>query len=240
MKEDVEGVFQNVAPYYDRMNDLMSLFQHHRWKETFVKCACTPFAQLSKLRVLDLAAGTGDIASLLQQSLGERCSHLDAVDPSAAMIAEGQRKNPQANWAWHEAAGEALPFKEGCFDLVTMAFGLRNTQRMETVLQEICRVLKPGGWFFCLEFSQPQSPLMEGLYQIYAHTWIPFLARFVARDVASYRYLVKSIEAFPGAPLLEDAFKAHALQETGFQALAGGIVAIHWGRRAPSEQELVI
>ncbi|KAK9813099.1 hypothetical protein WJX72_009000 [[Myrmecia] bisecta] len=240
----VGEVFRSVAPSYDIMNDLMSAGLHRLWKDRLVSKLC-PFAGMQHL---DVAGGTGDIAfrvleairraeTDVQQQSGEPHPSPGVVtvcDINPAMLEEGKKKAIAAKYdlqglRWQEGNAEALPFQDHSMDGYTIAFGIRNVTHIDKALQEAHRVLRPGGRFLCLEFSQVVLPGLRELYDLYSMNVIPKIGRVVANDEASYQYLVESIRRFPDqdtfAGMVEDA----GLQQVEYENLSGGIVAIHSG-----------
>lgn len=220
----IRATFRAVAPRYDLMNDLMSLGIHRGWKTSFVREAAARPGEAA----LDLAGGTGDVAF----RLAARGATVTVADPSREMMACGQARPGGDRLAWIEAEAEALPFADASFDLVTIAFGIRNATRLDTALSEIRRVLRPGGRFFCLEFSEPAAWLAP-FYRLWSRTAIPVLGAAVSGRREAYRYLVESIGRFPD----QSAFAA-IVTRNGFAAvdwvdLSFGIAAIHRGTRAP-------
>ena len=238
----VQDIFERVSGAYDVMNDLMSLGIHRCWKDTFV--SSLPLARLyaaqasdplSPLPILDMASGTGDIARRLLHETARLQIPLELTraDLNHQMLREGQKKSAHTPTQGTYVCTDATqtPFQDHAFGLYTIAFGLRNVTDQSGALQEAWRVLRPGGFFYCLEFSHVNSPLMTGLYDLYAATWIPFLGKYIAKDPEAYDYLVQSIRSFPPASLLETMVCEAGFQQTGFRTLAGGIVAIHWGQK---------
>ncbi len=224
----VRQVFDSVAENYDLMNDLMSLGVHRLWKRYFLGASGIKPGQV----VLDLAGGTGDIASLLSQRVG-RSGTVLLSDINPAMLSQGRRRLEDegriGNLKFALANAEQLPFRNHQFDAVTMAFGLRNVTDKEGALREIRRVLKPGGRALILEFSQVKLPLLSKIYDQYSFSVLPLLGRLVADDEDSYRYLAESIRKHPGQEALADMMVSAGLQHVRYQNLNGGIVAIHEG-----------
>ncbi|HAU29476.1 MAG TPA: bifunctional demethylmenaquinone methyltransferase/2-methoxy-6-polyprenyl-1,4-benzoquinol methylase UbiE [Rhodospirillaceae bacterium] len=224
----VGRVFEDVAPHYDLMNDLMSLGLHRLWKAAFVR-KIHPRAGEA---ILDLAGGTGDIAF----RLADAGANVTVCDINPAMLEEGQKRQldkgrMMAPISWVEGNAECLPFDAQTFDAASIAFGLRNVSRMDDALAEIHRTLKPGGRFACLEFSMPEHPLLKTAYDLYSADIIPALGEAVAQDREAYAYLVESIRKFPDAKNL-----ARRMEKAGFgtvhhETLMGGICAIHTGWR---------
>jgi demethylmenaquinone methyltransferase/2-methoxy-6-polyprenyl-1,4-benzoquinol methylase len=223
----VGDVFARVARRYDLMNDLMSGGLHRRWKDRFV-AQVRPRADEA---ILDLAGGTGDIAFRLVRS----GAHVTVADINPEMLAVGRQRAAKRGLTgldWREANAEALPFDDGSFAAVTIAFGIRNVTHIDAALREAFRVLAWGGRFYCLEFSTTQWPGFARLYDLYSMQLVPRIGATVARDADAYRYLVESIRRFPDM----DSFSA-MIAEAGFARvkatpILGGAVAIHSGWKA--------
>jgi demethylmenaquinone methyltransferase/2-methoxy-6-polyprenyl-1,4-benzoquinol methylase len=229
----VNDVFAKTVEHYDQMNDLMSGGLHRLWKDDFVAGLNLKGAR-RPLRCLDVAGGTGDIALRMLAEAGEH-SEVVVADISAAMVAEGRKRMRSegvgGRCRFVVANAEALAFPERHFDCYTIAFGIRNLTRIEAALSEAFRVLKTGGRFLCLEFSQPQLPGLESLYDAYSLTVIPALGKVVTGNGAPYRYLVESIRRFPSREALAAMLMAAGFSRVAFRTLTGGIVAIHSGWR---------
>jgi demethylmenaquinone methyltransferase/2-methoxy-6-polyprenyl-1,4-benzoquinol methylase len=227
-KPMVRAVFDSVAPSYDIMNDLMSLGIHRVWKRIFVNVLRpSPHHTL-----LDLASGTGDIVMGWQKHGG---GPVIATDINQAMLATGRNRliakgfGPNIHYAVADA--ESLPIPSASVDRVSMAFGLRNCTDKDAVLAEARRVLRPGGRFFCLEFSKLNIAVLEGAYQRWSFDVLPFIGGKVAKDSESYRYLAESIRMFPDQEKLLQMMRNAGLERVSHQNLSGGIVAIHSGWR---------
>ena len=222
----VTNVFERVASRYDIMNDVMSLGLHRIWKHRFVESV-----PLRKEGVyLDVASGTGDIAQFLYKrlkSFGMNPS-LIASDINPAMIEVGQKRYPHLSWLLANA--EALPLEDNSVDVYTIAFGLRNVTQREKALSEALRVLRPGGKFSCLEFSQVHAPL-QTLYDVYSFHIIPKMGEWIAQDKESYQYLSESIRTFPTREALLELMKEAGFQRSSYQTYTGGVVALHTGYR---------
>ena len=226
----VDEVFHKVATRYDLMNDLMSGGLHRVWKDIFVARVKPP--RQARFRHLDVAGGTGDIAFRVAKA-GSRLTEITVLDINADMLKVGRQRAAkrgfEAKLAFVEANAEDLPFEDNSFDAYTIAFGIRNVPRIEKALSEARRVLKRGGKFLCLEFSQVDVPLLDKLYEAYSFRAIPLLGRLVTGDADSYRYLVESIARFPDAESFRGKIAAAGLERAAFTRLSGGIVAIHSG-----------
>lgn len=223
-QQRVGEVFSRVASRYDIMNDAMSLGMHRLWKDTLVN-AVTPRAGMD---ILDMAGGTGDIAKRMLK----RGARVTLCDINADMLTVGRDRLLDAglnhNLAISTANAESLPFADNRFDAYTIAFGLRNVTDIPAALREAHRVLKPGSSFFCLEFSKPDAWLAP-IYDKYSFHVIPWLGEKIAKDEASYRYLVESIRRFPPQEELCEWMRTAGFQRVSYRNLNGGIVALHRG-----------
>lgn len=238
--EQVREVFKSVASRYDMMNDVMSVGVHRLWKNTFVDRA-VPFAGM---KVLDVAGGTGDIAfrmlgklNVLDGAAGyERDQAVSSVvvsDISPDMLEEGKKRAMQYTnhdkLQWVTADAEKLPFEDGSFDLYTVAFGVRNMTHKDRALAEAFRVLRHGGRYMCLEFSQVTNPMLSTLYDAYSFAVIPTMGRLVAADSNSYQYLVESIRKFPDQKSFAEMITQAGFSQVTYENMTGGMVAIHSG-----------
>lgn len=215
----VRSVFDRVASRYDLMNDLMSMGMHRLWKWLF----CREVKQAQGLMFVDLAAGTGDIAEALVDGLRE----ITLVDPSDKMLQVAEKRLGSA-CRYLIAAGENLPFNDNSVDVLTISFGIRNATDIQQCLQEISRVLKPGGAFLCLEFSTPY-PWLAPLYNAWSRLVIPRLGAAVAGHPDAYHYLIESIREFPAQEEMSDLLRNVGLGNVSFTNLTFGIACIHRG-----------
>jgi demethylmenaquinone methyltransferase / 2-methoxy-6-polyprenyl-1,4-benzoquinol methylase len=226
----VAGVFDSVARRYDLMNDLMSVGLHRTWKDFTLRMANLRPGD----RALDVAGGTGDLAAGLARQVGADGLTV-LTDINETMLARGRdrliNEGHVANVRFAQANAEALPFADGTFDCVTIGFGLRNVTDKPAALASMRRVLKPGGQLLVLEFSHPTSSALKPLYDTYSFRVLPFLGKLVARDEASYRYLAESIRMHPDQEKLLAMMREAGFEDCSYHNLAGGIVAVHRGRR---------
>lgn len=221
----VRGVFDSVASKYDLMNDLMSGGLHRAWKAYTVLVANLKQGE----RVLDIAGGTGDLALAFARKVG-RSGQVVHTDINEAMLRVGRDRLLDAGVILPTGVcdAEKLPFRDGHFDLVSVAFGLRNMTHKDLALAEMCRVLRPGGRLLVLEFSTVAPPL-EKLYDWYSFKVLPRLGQWVAGDADSYRYLAESIRMHPGQEELKALMKKSGFNHVDFHNMTGGVVALHVG-----------
>jgi demethylmenaquinone methyltransferase / 2-methoxy-6-polyprenyl-1,4-benzoquinol methylase len=220
----VRGVFSSVAPRYDLMNDLMSGGMHRLWKDEFVRRVRPRPGEL----ILDMAGGTGDIAF----RLARRGAVVTVADINPEMLAIGVDRATRRGiegLTWAEENAEALTFEDSRFDAYTIAFGIRNVTHISRALEEAHRVLRTGGRFFCLEFSQTRWPGFSEAYRRYSRHVVPRLGRIIARDPDSYRYLIESIERFPDMAAFGRMIGQSGFSRVSAQPILGGLVAIHSG-----------
>ena len=224
-KRRVRGVFDSVAGRYDLMNDLMSAGLHRLWKRFAVEAT----GVRPGMRVLDLAGGTGDLARLFAERVGPE-GEVVHTDINGAMLAEGRDKllNAGRTLPTAQCDAERLPFADGRFDCVSIAFGLRNVTHKDVALAEMRRVLKPGGVAAVLEFSRVWQPLAPA-YDWYSFKVIPRIGKLVAGDDASYRYLAESIRMHPDQQTLQTMMNAAGFDRVVVHNLAAGVVALHLG-----------
>jgi demethylmenaquinone methyltransferase / 2-methoxy-6-polyprenyl-1,4-benzoquinol methylase len=221
----VRGVFDSVASRYDVMNDVLSLGLHRVWKAYTVAVANLRPGQ----RALDIAGGTGDLAQAFAKAVGEE-GRVVLTDINEAMLRTGRDRLLDAGVVMPTAVcdAEKLPFAEAAFDVVSVAFGLRNMTHKEVALKEMARVLKPGGKLLVLEFSKP-APLLQKPYDFYSFKVMPLLGKWIAKDEASYQYLAESIRMHPDQATLKAMMKGAGFGHVDVHNLAGGIVALHVG-----------
>ena len=238
MQEDekqglVNEVFSKVASRYDQMNDLMSAGLHRLWKDDFI-AMLNPPQNDRPFRALDVAGGTGDIAFRIAR-IGGAGTHVTIADISPEMVNEGKLRAEKDGLLeridFTVGNAEALEFPDMSFDSYTIAFGIRNVTHIDKALAEAYRVLKPGGRFLCLEFSNVDVPGLKQIYDAYSFTVIPAMGKAVTGDGHPYRYLVESIRMFPSANDFEAMMNEAGFSRTSHRMLTGGVVAIHSGWR---------
>ncbi len=227
--QKVMGVFSSVASQYDVMNDLMSCGLHRLWKRQLFNIAAVGAGN----RVLDVAAGSGDLSIGLAKKMGSS-GRVILTDLNGPMLAEGARRIIDAGLLPGRADciqsdGTKLAFAENSFDCVTIAFGIRNFVDIGAGLAEFYRVLKPGGQFICLEFSRPVLPLLEVAYDTYSFNVIPLIGEKVTGDRESYQYLVESIRRFPDQQRFSKLIATAGFDLIKHDNMTGGIVALHRG-----------
>lgn len=228
----VDDVFHKVAARYDLMNDVMSGGLHRLWKDAMVAWLSPPRTARKPFRVLDMAGGTGDIATrIVDRADGN--AKVTVSDINASMLGVGaeraKKRGLDGKLEFIEANAEDLPFENGAYDAYTIAFGIRNVPRIDVALKEAYRVLKPGGRFLCLEFSMVDIPAFDRFYDAYSLNVIPVLGRVFAGDGEPYRYLVESIRTFPHQERFAKMIRDAGFERVEYRNLSGGIAAIHSG-----------
>jgi len=226
----VDAVFHKVAERYDLMNDLMSGGLHRLWKDGLVAWLNPP--KRHGWRVLDVAGGTGDVAFRIVEA-SARNAHATILDINGSMLGVGRERAEKLGLSgsteFVEANAEDLPFDDDSFDAYTIAFGIRNVPRIEVALAEAYRVLKPGGRFLCLEFSEVDMPLLDKVYEAWSFNAIPRIGQMVTGDGEPYSYLVESIRKFPNQRDFADMIRHAGFERVDFRNYSGGIAALHSG-----------
>ena len=220
----VQKVFSKVAKNYDLMNDLMSFGSHRFWKKKFVEIINPKKNEI----IIDIGSGTGDIAKNILKTKFNGELHL--LDLNSQMLNIGKstiRKNK--NVYFHQGNAEDLKFKNNTFDKYAIAFCLRNITNIEKSIEEALRVLKPGGIYFCLEFSSPNSILTSQLYKKYRTRILPWIGKLISRNKEAYKYLSESIDLFPNQEKLKYIIEKIGFSSVSYINLFDGIVAIHKG-----------
>jgi demethylmenaquinone methyltransferase/2-methoxy-6-polyprenyl-1,4-benzoquinol methylase len=229
----VRGVFDSVASRYDLMNDLMSAGVHRLWKDA---TAARLNPQPGEV-IIDCAGGTGDMArrfAKLARAAQERRGGPDAqimiMDYNAEMIAAGRTKGGEPEITWNVGDAQRLPLPDACADAYVISFGIRNVTDVQAALFEARRVLKPGGRFLCLEFSQPATEMLRKAYDAYSFKVIPQIGEWVTKDRDSYQYLVESIRRFPDQRTFVSMIEKAGFSRAGYTNFTGGVAALHHGR----------
>lgn len=227
----VAEVFHSVAGKYDLMNDLMSLGIHRLWKRFTIELSGVRPGQ----QVLDIAGGTGDLARAFHREVGAQ-GQVVLADINSSMLNVGRDKlldsGVSARMAFVQANAECLPFAPGSFDLITIAFGLRNVTDKDAALRSMHQSLKPGGRLLVLEFSKPVHEPLAKVYDTYSFTLLPLMGKLVANDADSYRYLAESIRMHPDQGTLKGMMENAGFVDCDYHNLTGGIVALHRGFKA--------
>jgi demethylmenaquinone methyltransferase/2-methoxy-6-polyprenyl-1,4-benzoquinol methylase len=220
----VNSVFSKVHNNYDLMNDLMSLGVHRLWKKNLIDW----MNPQPDNRIIDVAAGTGDLAKMISKKNMDK-NIFCCVEPNREMFETGKQKLKSfTNIKWYLNSAEKLPFKEGTFDFYTISYGIRNVTNINKCLEEAYRVLKPGGRFFCLEFSKVENEILNFLYQKYSKL-IPLIGKIIVGSQEPYEYLISSIDKFYSQNELADLLKKNKFSNIEFRNLSSGISAIHSG-----------
>ena len=223
----VDNVFTSVTERYDLMNDLMSFGLHRFWKKYFLLCSNIKKGE----KVLDLAAGTGDITKLISKAVGDS-GKVISCDINYAMLSQGRDNLIDAgfmkNIFYVQSDAQSLSFQENSFDHVTIAFGLRNTANISKALESIYKILKPGGSLQVLEFSKAEK-IIERPYSAFLNKVIPLLGKYVAKDEDSYKYLAESIDMHPSQNDLIKLMENSNFKNCKYNNLSFGVVSIHKG-----------
>jgi demethylmenaquinone methyltransferase/2-methoxy-6-polyprenyl-1,4-benzoquinol methylase len=220
----VNSVFSKVHANYDLMNDLMSLGVHRLWKKNLINWMNPQPGD----QIIDVAAGTGDLAKMISKK-NDNKNMFCCVEPNKGMLEVGKKKlESLTNIKWYLNFAEKLPFKEDTFDFYTISYGIRNVTDINQCLREAYRVLKPGGRFFCLEFSKVKNEILNLLYQKYSKL-IPLIGKIVVGSEEPYEYLVSSIEKFYSQNELVNLLENNKFANIEFRNLSSGISAIHSG-----------
>ena len=220
----VGQVFSSVASKYDVMNDAMSGGTHRLWKDRFVRRVKPQDGE----DILDMAGGTGDIAFRMVDS----GANITVADINSEMLAAGIDRaldKDENRLVWSEQDAENLKFPDSSFDAYTIVFGIRNVTHIERVLAEAHRVLRYGGRFYCMEFSQTKWPGFDKVYDTYSHKILPKIGKAIAGDEDSYRYLAESIAKFPPMEKFESMIRGAGFEQTKIEPMMGGLVCIHSG-----------
>ncbi len=230
----VRRVFDQVADHYDVMNDLMSGGVHRIWKDMAVARVNPQPGE----RLIDVAGGTGDVARRFLARAGAAAARRGGapaqalvVDVNPNMLVAGRGRRDETGLCWVGGDAESLPLPDRCADAVTIAFGIRNVTDRDAALADMRRVLKPGGRFACLEFSKPTTAALASIYDAWSYEAIPRIGDAVAKDAASYRYLVESIRRFPDQEAFAAQLRAAGFAQVSVTNYSGGVAALHFGWR---------
>jgi len=227
--QQVEQMFDNIAPTYDTLNHRLSWDIDKGWR----KKAIQQLMPYKPQTMLDIATGTGDFAILAALML--RPQHLVGADISEGMMEIGRQKVERLglkdiiSFAKEDCLN--LSYDDGSFDAVTAAFGIRNFANLDKGLSEMCRVLKPGGHLSIVELTTPVSSPMKQLFHIYSHTVLPVYGRLISKDTSAYSYLTKTIEAFPQGERMKEILKQAGFKDAGFQRLTFGICTMYFATK---------
>lgn len=224
----VADVFHSVAAKYDVMNDLMSFGIHRLWKRFTIDMSGVRPGN----KVLDLAGGTGDLTKKFSKIVGPS-GKVVLADINSSMLEVGRERLTNqgyvGNIEYVQANAQHLPFEDNTFDVITIAFGLRNVTDKDEALRSMFRVLKPGGRLLVLEFSQTTNPLLKKAYDIYSFTALPMMGKLVTNDSESYKYLAESIRMHPDQETLKGMMESAGFNRVSYHNMTGGMVALHRG-----------
>jgi len=224
----VADVFHSVAAKYDVMNDLMSGGVHRLWKRVTIESSGARAGH----SILDIAGGTGDLTKKFSRIVGPS-GKVVLADINASMLNVGRDKlinsGVSGNVEYCQANAECLPFADNTFDIITIAFGLRNVTDKDAAIRSMLRVLKPGGKLMILEFSKTDNPLLTKAYDFYSFNILPKMGQVIANDAESYRYLAESIRMHPDQETLKGMMDDAGFVNTRYRNMTGGVVALHTG-----------
>ncbi len=219
---ETKEVFDKVASKYDIMNDIMSLGAHRYWKELLIDW----LSPEKEMHIIDVAGGTGDIARRFLKRVNGK-GKATVCDPNEFMVEEGKKNQTfKDKIEWIVASAESLPFKENTFDAYLVSFGVRNFSNIEKSLDEAYRVLKPGGKFYCLEFSKAENETVSSVYDFYSSI-IPVMGKIIVGDEKPYKYLTKTISNFPSQENFKKIIEGTKFKDVNYRNIFNGIVAIH-------------
>ena len=223
---ETKEVFDKVASKYDIMNDVMSFGAHRYWKELLIDW----LSPRKDMHVIDVAGGTGDVARRFLKRLKGK-GKVTVCDPNKFMMEEGKKNlTYKDKIEWVAASAEDLPFKENTFDAYLVSFGVRNFTNIKKSLDEAYRVLKPGGSFYCLEFSKAENGTISNAYNFYSSI-IPVMGKIIVGDEEPYKYLTKTISNFPSQENFKKLIESTHFKEVEYRNIFNGIVAIHYATK---------
>ena len=227
--QQVEQMFDNIAPTYDTLNHRLSWDIDRRWRRKAIQ-QLIPYQPLT---ILDIATGTGDFAIMAAQMLNPQ--RLVGADISEGMMEIGRKKVREMGLdsiiSFAKEDCLALSFDDATFDAVTAAFGIRNFADLDKGLSEMCRVLKPGGHLSIVELTTPVAFPMKQLFRIYSHTVLPVYGRLISKDTSAYSYLTKTIEAFPQGERMTEILRRAGFKDAGFKRLTFGICTMYFATK---------
>ena len=221
----VQSVFSDVSEKYDLMNDIMSLGGHRIWKRIFADIINVQ----PNDKIIDVGSGTGDIARFILKTKIETNLHLLDLNNKMLEIGKLNLNKKYKNISFHQGSAEKLKFKDNFFDKYIISFCLRNITNIEDSIKEAFRVIKPGGTYYCLEFSTPNTYIISKFYNSYKNNFIPLLGKIISQNEKSYRYLSESIDLFPNQKKLKKLLEINGFINVSYLDLFDGIVAIHKG-----------
>ena len=228
-REQVEMMFDNIAPKYDLLNHSLTAGIDKIWRRKAIKIA----SRNNPHKLLDIAAGTGDFTIL--EAKRTNAEEIIGIDISQNMlnvaIEKARKQNLQDRIKFMKADSLSMPFDNDYFDAATVGFGVRNFADIPAGLREIHRVLKPGGRLVVLELSEPSNPIIKGVFGFYFHKILPVAGKLVSKDGSAYRYLPKSVDNFPYGERFVNIMDACGFRSTGLKWLSCGIAAIYWGEK---------
>jgi demethylmenaquinone methyltransferase/2-methoxy-6-polyprenyl-1,4-benzoquinol methylase len=220
----VQNIFSNIAENYDLMNDFMSLGAHRLWKKKFIDIINIQNSDT----IIDVGSGTGDLIKLILKKQ-PNIKEIYSVDLNKEMLDYGKKKFKNKNVKFIQSNAQKLPFQDNYFDKYIISFCLRNVTDVKKALSEAYRIIKPGGIFYCLEFSKPESQLVRTIYMQYKKNIIPWIGEKITNNKEAYKYLEESIDLFPNQEQLLQNIKKIGFFKTKYINLFNGIVSIHTG-----------
>ncbi len=227
-EKKVYEVFQNISEDYDKMNDIISLKQHRKWKGNLIR----KISAQKYTSILDICCGTGDISLLLAQKNPQ--AQIYGLDFSENMLAVAQRRKQNGhhtNVQFCQGNAMQLPYADQLFDCTTISFGLRNVPDYEQVLREMYRILKPGGMLYCLDSSYPTSPIIKPFFKLYFKFIMPGFGKFFAHHKKEYQWLNDSTEQFLSKKELAALLEKVGFQQVGYHSYLFGAAALHYGKK---------
>ena len=219
----VQKVFSNVAFNYDLMNDVMSFGAHRLWKKTFIDLVNPYYYD----KIIDVGSGSGDLVLEIQKRYLD--TKIDIVDLNKEMLKEGKKRIKKGNVNFYQQNAESLSFANNSYDKYLISFCLRNITDIDQSFKEAFRILKPGGQYYCLEFSRPSSFVISKIYSYYKSNLIPSFGKIFSNNRNAYNYLNESIDVFPNQEDLKKRMGSAGFNKVKFTNLFDGIVSIHTG-----------